>query len=125
MNAPHKARIAQTQNRHQPHQVAHHFVNIVQRQRLASTVDKAAQRHDAVIIGQFAFQAIKNALIAILAGYPAIAQRTETAHPMMAGLILAEGQDDMQMMFTSLDIARRKPEIIAHEVIELKFRRKQ
>ena len=125
MNPPHKARVAQAQHRHQPHQVAHQLVNVGQLQRLPFAVDKAAQGHHAAVIRQLALQAIKNALIIVLAGHPAVAQRAKTPHPIAAGLVFAKGQDDMQMMLAPLNIAGRKPEILALKRVQLRLRRQQ
>jgi hypothetical protein len=106
MDAPHKARIAQAQHRHQAHQVSGQLINILQRQRFAFAIDKAPQGHHAVVIGELAFQAIEHPVIAIIAGHPAALKRTETPDPMAAWFRFAEGQDNMQMVFAPLDVAR-------------------
>ena len=115
----HKAGVAQPQNRHQPHQVTGEFINIVKLQRFPFTVNKTTQGHYAVVIP---LEAIENALIAVVAGHPAVTERAIASHSMAAGFILTEGQNDMQMMLASLNIAGRKPKIFPNKMIKVKLR---
>lgn len=92
-------------------------------QRFPFTINKAAQGHHAVVIGKLPLQAIENALIAIVAGNPAAAERTIASNPMATGFIFTEGQDDMQMMLAPLNIAGRKPKIFPNKMIEIELRR--
>jgi hypothetical protein len=124
MDPPHKAGVAQPQNRHQPHQVTGQFINIVKLQRFPSPLIKL-RRVITLSSSASSLQAIENALIAIVAGHPAVAERTIASHPMAAGFILTEGQDDMQMMLAPLNIAGRKPEIFANKMIEIELRRQE
>ncbi|ESB01539.1 hypothetical protein HMPREF1619_02216 [Klebsiella pneumoniae 909957] len=125
MDAAHKARIAQAQHRHQTHQVSGQLINLLQHQRFAFTIDKAPQGHHAVIFGELALQAIEHPVIPVIARHPAALKRTETPDPMAAWLRFAEGQDNMQMVFAPLDVARGKPEIIANKVIKIELRRQK
>ncbi|CDN05793.1 conserved hypothetical protein [Klebsiella quasipneumoniae subsp. similipneumoniae] len=126
MNAPHKARVAQAQHRHQTHQVSGQLIDILQRQRFAFAIDKTAQGHHAVVIGEFAFQAVEHPVIAIITGHPTALKRTETPYPMAPRLGFTKGQNNMQMVLASLDVARGEPEVIANKVIKIElWRQKQ
>lgn len=94
-DTPHKARIAQSQHRHQTHEVASRVVNIVERERTPFAIKETAQRQDATVIRTLALQTIENTVIVIVTGRPAGFQRTIAAHPMTARLRFTKSKNNM------------------------------
>jgi len=125
VDPPHKTGIAQAQHRHQPYQVTGELINIFKLQRFPFAVNKAAQSHHAIIIGKLPLQAVEHSLIAIVAGYPAFAERPIAADPMAARFIFTEGQNNMQMTLAPLNIPGRKPKIFPNKMIEIELRRQE
>ena len=92
---------------------------------MAVAVKKTAQGQNATVIRTLAFQAIKNAVIAILARRPTGFQRTIATHPVTTRLGFTKRQDNVQVVFPALYIARREPEILADKMIQVWLRRQQ
>jgi hypothetical protein len=61
-------------------------------------------------------------MITIVTRDPAALKRTKTPDPMAPRFGFTEGQDNMQMVLASLDVARGKPEVIAYKVIKIELR---
>lgn len=94
------------------------IVNILNINRMSVFIEKTAQCHHAAVFRTLPFQTIKNTVITIGAWRPARFQRPIAANPMSAWQRLAEGQNNMQMMFSPVDISRREPEIVALKMVE-------